>query len=104
MGDVEEEPKNMVKLVFKEKRGDNEETEVTSGQPQNEVFRSLSATVSAEEESEINVMLVDEIGEMELPCLDHLLTWAATASPSDRLKLMNNMAEVQAKLFNIHMK
>ena len=36
---VEEEPKNMVKLVFKEKRGDNEETEVTSGQPQNEAFR-----------------------------------------------------------------
>jgi len=88
---------------------------------------SLSATVSAEEESDVNVMsveemekmtdeegvkkeeeevvvMVDEIGEMELPCLDHLLTWAATASPSDRLRLMNNVAEVQAKLFDIHMK
>ena len=88
-------------------------------------LRSLSATVSAEEESDVNVMsveemekktdeegvkeeeevvMVDEIGEMELPCLDHLLTWAATASPSDRLRLMNNVAEVQAKLFDIHMK
>ena len=35
----EEEPKNMVKLVFKEKRDSNEETEVTSGQPQNDAFR-----------------------------------------------------------------
>ena len=54
---------------------------------------------------EEEVVVVDEeTGEKELPCLDHLLTWAATASPSDRLKLMNNVAEVQAKLFNIHMK
>ena len=36
---VEEEPKNMVKLVFKEKRDSNEETEVTAGQPQNDAFR-----------------------------------------------------------------
>ena len=50
------------------------------------------------------VVVDEETGEKELPCLDHLLTWAATASPSDRLKLMNNVAEVQAKLFNIHMK
>ena len=54
---------------------------------------------------EEEVLVVDEEkGEKELPCLDHLLTWAASASPSDRLKLMNNVAEVQAKLFNIHMK
>ena len=54
---------------------------------------------------EEEVVVVDEeTGEKELPCLDHLLTWAATASPADRLKLMNNVAEVQAKLFNIHMK
>ena len=55
------------------------------------------------EEEEV-VVVDEEMGEKELPCLDHLLTWAATASPSDRLKLMNNVAEVQAKLFNIHMK
>ena len=58
-----------------------------------------------EEEEEVVVVVVDEeMGEKQLPCLDHLLTWAASASPSDRLKLMNNVAEVQAKLFNIHMK
>ena len=50
------------------------------------------------------VVVDEEMREKELPCLDHLLTWAATASPSDRLRLMNNIAEVQAKLFNIHMK
>jgi len=119
--DGEEEPKNMVKLVFKEKRDSNEESEVTSGQPQNDAYRSLSATISPEEknedvekktgeeekmeEEEEEVVVVDEeMGEKQLPCLDHLLTWAASASPSDRLKLMNNVAEVQAKLFNIHMK
>merc|ERR1719384_1522231 len=125
---VEEEPKNMVKLVFKEKSDSNEETEVTSGQPQNDTFRSLSTTVSPEEKDHGDNVMVEEvdkktveekektrgeeevveddeqIGEKELPCLDHLLPWAATASPSDRLRLMNNMAEVQAKLFNIHMK
>ena len=63
-------------------------------------------TVEEEEKTgEEEVVVVDEeMGEKELPCLDHLLTWAATASPADRLKLMNNVAEVQAKLFNIHMK
>ena len=35
----EREPKNMVKLVFKEKRGSSGETEITSGQPQNDAFR-----------------------------------------------------------------
>ena len=35
----EKEPKNMVKLVFKEKRGSSGETEITSGQPQNDAFR-----------------------------------------------------------------
>ena len=55
------------------------------------------------EEEEV-LVVNEEKGEKELPCLDHLLTWAASASPSDRLKLMNNVAEVQAKLFNIHMK
>ena len=35
----EEEPQNMVKLVFKEKKGSNGETEVSSGQPQNDAFR-----------------------------------------------------------------
>ena len=64
--------------------------------------------VSVEDQAgleEEEVLVVDEEkGEKELPCLDHLLTWAASASPSDRLKLMNNVAEVQAKLFNIHMK
>ena len=59
---------------------------------------------TGEEEEEEVVVVDEETGEKELPCLDHLLTWAATASPSDRLKLMNNVAEVQAKLFNIHMK
>ena len=57
-----------------------------------------------EEEEEEVVVVDEEMGEKQLPCLDHLLTWAASASPSDRLRLMNNMAEVQAKLFNIHMK
>ena len=63
---------------------------------------SVEDQAGVEEEE---VLVVDEEkGEKELPCLDHLLTWAASASPSDRLKLMNNVAEVQAKLFNIHMK
>merc|ERR1719341_1838155 len=57
----EEEPKNMVKLVFKEKRDSNEETEVTSGQPQNDAFRSLSATISPEEKNGDNVMSVEEV-------------------------------------------
>ena len=36
----EKEPKNMVKLVFKEKKGSHGECEeVTSGQPQNDAFR-----------------------------------------------------------------
>ena len=34
-----EEPRNMVKLVFKEKRGSSGETEITSGQPLHEELR-----------------------------------------------------------------
>ena len=90
--------------------------------------RSLSATVSpdlekSEEKNEDNVILIKEkkkageeeeeevvvvdekMGEeKELPSFDHVFTWAASASPSDRLKLMKNVAELQAKLFDIHMK
>ena len=90
--------------------------------------RSLSATVSpdlekSEEKNEDNVILIKEkkkageeeeeevvvvdekMGEeKELPSFDHVLTWAASASPSNRLKLMKNMAELQAKIFDIHMK
>ena len=87
--------------------------------------RSLSATVSPErleekneddvrlieekgvreEEEEEEVVVVDEeMGEKELPSLNHLLTWAATASSSNQLKLMRNVAELQAKLLDIHMK
>ena len=64
--------------------------------------KTVEEVEKTEEEEE--VVVDEEMGEKELPCLDHLLTWAATASPTDRLKLMNNVAEVQAKLFNIHMK
>merc|ERR1712032_580270 len=111
--------------VFKEKKGNNGETEVSSGQPQNDAFRSLSATVSPErleekneddlrlieekgvrgEEEEEEVVVVDEeMGEKELPSLNHLLTWAVSASTANRLKLMRNVAELQAKLLDIHMK
>merc|ERR1719397_516607 len=121
----EEEPQNMVKLVFKEKKGSNGETEVSSGQPQNDAFRSLSATVSPErleEKNEDDVRLIEEKGvreeeeeeeavvvdeetaEKELPSLNHLLTWAASTSSSNQLKLIRNVAELQAKLLDIHMK
>ena len=88
-------------------------------------LRSLSATVTPDleksrEKNEDGVMLsekekrageeeevvvVDEdMEEKELPGLNHLLTWAASASPSNRLKLMRNVAELQANLLDIHMK
>ena len=86
--------------------------------------RSLSATVSPErledkneddvrlieekgvrEEEEEEVVVVDEeMAEKELPSLNHLLTWAVSASTANRLKLMRNVAELQAKLLDIHMK
>merc|ERR1719474_941272 len=42
----EEEPKDMVKLVFNERKSDDGQADLTSGQPRDEVFRSLSATAS----------------------------------------------------------
>ena len=53
----------------------------------------------------LEVVVVDEeVGEKELPSLNHLLTWAVSASPANRLKLMRNVADLQAKLLDIHMK
>ena len=85
--------------------------------------RSLSATVSPErleekneddvrlieekgvrEEEEEVVVVDEEMAEKELPSLNHLLTWAASASSSNQLKLIRNVAELQAKLLDIHMK
>merc|ERR550534_2244610 len=42
----EEEPKDMVKLVFNERKSNDGQVDLTSGQPRDEVFRSLSATAS----------------------------------------------------------
>merc|ERR1712013_737905 len=47
---VEEEPKDMVKLVFNERKSNDGQAELTSGQPRDEVFRSLSATASDDNE------------------------------------------------------
>merc|ERR1719278_897313 len=42
----EEEPKDMVKLVFNERKSNDGQVDLTSGQPRDEVFRSLSASAS----------------------------------------------------------
>ena len=44
----------------------------------------------AREEEEV-VVVDEEREEKELPSLDHLLTWGAYASPSNRLKLIRNL-------------
>merc|ERR1719204_2970590 len=56
----EEEPKDMVKLVFNERKSNDGQAELTSGQP-DEVFRSLSATASDDNEGSVNKEEVRDI-------------------------------------------
>merc|ERR1719225_1769566 len=65
----EEEPKDMVKLVFNERRSNDGQVDLTSGQPRDGVFRSLSATASDDNVGSVNkeeardVILGGEKGE-----------------------------------------
>merc|ERR1719412_2812009 len=104
-----EEPKDMVKLVFNERKSNKGQAELTSGQPQDEVFRSLSATASDDNVMSVNKEEARDIfqgGEGEKAAevveqnkeedvvlqkdvfptqqVDHLKAWVADASPSDR--------------------
>jgi len=125
---VEEEPKDMVKLVFNERKSNDGQAELTSGQPRDEVFRSLSATASDDNEGSVNkeevrditqggegnkaVELVEQKEAEEVVLqqkdvfptqqVDHLKAWVADASPSERLRLMKHIVDLQAQILNLH--
>merc|ERR1719225_11783 len=50
----EEEPKDMVKLVFNERKSNDGQADLTSGQPRDDVFRLLSATASDDDMVSVN--------------------------------------------------
>merc|ERR1712012_174344 len=122
-----EEPKDMVKLVFNERKSNDGQAELTSGQPQDEVFRSLSATASDDNVMSVNkeeardivqggkgekaAEVVEQNKEEEVVLqkgvfpkqqVDHLKAWVADASPSDRLRLMKHIVDLQAQILNLH--
>merc|ERR1711962_203550 len=117
------EPKDMVKLVFNERKSDDGQADLTSGQPRDEVFRSLSATASEDnvvEEAENIIQggegdkaaeLVEQKKEEEVVLqkdvfpiqqVHHLKAWVSDASPSDRLRLMKHIVDLQAQILNLH--
>jgi len=124
----EEEPKDMVKLVFNERKSNDGQADLTSGQPRDDVFRSLSATASDDDVVSVNgeeaeniiqggekgenaAELVEQKKEDEVVLqkhvfptqqVDHLKAWVADASPSDRLKLMKHIVDLQAQILNLH--
>ena len=90
-------------------------------------FRSLSATASDDNVGSVNkeeatdVVLGGEKGEEAAELveqkeeevvhqkdmfptqqLDHLKAWVADATPSDRLKLMKHIVDLQAQILNLH--
>ena len=90
-------------------------------------FRSLSATASDDNVMSVNkeeprdiiqggegekaAKLVEQKKEEEVVLqkdvfptqqVDHLKAWVADASPSDRLRLMKHIVDLQAQILNLH--
>jgi len=122
----EEEPKDMVKLVFNENKSNDGQVDLSSGQPRDEIFRSLSATASDDNAVSVNkeeardiiqggegdkaAELVEQKEEEAIHQKDmfpaqqveHLKAWVTDASPSDRLRLMKHIVDLQAQILNLH--
>ena len=52
-----------------------------------------------EEEEEVVLQKVDVFPTQQV---DHLKAWVADASPSDRLRLMKHIVDLQAQILNLH--
>ena len=55
--------------------------------------------VEQKEEEEVVLQKVDVFPTQQV---DHLKAWVADASPSDRLRLMKHIVDLQAQILNLH--
>ena len=58
-----------------------------------------AAEVVGQKEEEVVLQKVDVFPTQQV---DHLKAWVADASPSDRLRLMRHIVDLQAQILNLH--
>ena len=56
--------------------------------------KKAAKLVEQKEEEEVDVFPTQQV--------DHLKAWVADASPSDRLRLMKHIVDLQAQILNLH--